>query len=470
MKNLFQKLLGVALIACIALSLSSCEELFGEWSKPVPASVVQEAKVLGAALETGAKVSVNYSVGSKNYVATFIKNSDDSYTLISNDYISSARAMTRDASPTSFIVPTGDASAVGSNIQLVLVGGKLQLSVKDTNGTPLFEARMDVEGGEVVVLNTNALGIDCSVGTVAVNDQPQPIKFPEMKTVNLTTGYSHFSVSYAVKYSQENHETWAAVVERYNHLDVMDVKAYEDYIAVMFSRDYVVYSLKEKGVEQLIAEHLYNDEFSGEFYLTSNDPIAEPKFVKTTDVVGIVDGLNQATYYLTKQVPKTGKQFTVARVSDPVTLNIPIGDYLTWEDIADAKPNLYNENGKYYITLNDVKYYLYESINMIWSDEGVTYNPDASYIFRETLFIDVYNELDSDPFSRQVMKLSDKSTVTWADIADVNSQISVDGDYIVFVRPEDSVPYRICNSDGTPIEATKEYNSNENYILLKYET
>ena len=170
-------LLGALMIG-LPMLLTSCEDLFGEWSKPVPASVVQEAKVLGAALETGAKVSVNYSVGSKNYVATFIKNSDDSYTLISNDYISSARAMTRDASPTSFIVPTGDASAVGSNIQLVLVGGKLQLSVKDTNGTPLFEARMDVEGGEVVVLNTNALGIDCSVSTVAVNDQPQPIKFP----------------------------------------------------------------------------------------------------------------------------------------------------------------------------------------------------------------------------------------------------------------------------------------------------
>jgi hypothetical protein len=473
MKNLFQKLLGVALIACIALSLSSCEELFGEWSKPVPASVVQEAKVLGAALETGAKVSVNYSVGSKNYVATFIKNSDDSYTLISNDYISGARAMTRDASPTSFIVPTGDAAAVGSNIQLVLVGGKLQLSVKDTNGTPLFEARMDVEGGEVVVLNTNALGIDCSVGTVAVNDQPQPIKIPDMKTVNLTMGSGNSKVSYAVKYSQENHETWAAVIERYNNLDVVEIKANKDYISVMFSKDFVVKSLMEVEEDQASAEEMYNYHFSGEFYLTSNDPIAEghsfvPKYVKTTDVVGIVDGQDQATYYLTKQVPKTGKQFTVARVSDPVTLNIPIGDYLTWGDIADANPNLYNENGKYYITLNDVKYYLYESINMIWSDEGVTYNPDASYIFRETLFIDVYNDLDSNPFSGQVMKLSDKSTVTWADIADVNSQISVDGDYIVFVRPEDSVPYRICNSDGTPIEATKEYNSYEKYILLKY--
>ena len=313
MKNLFQKLLGVALIACIALSLSSCEELFGEWSKPVPASVVQEAKVLGAALETGAKVSVNYSVGSKNYVATFIKNSDDSYTLISNDYISGARAMTRAASIT---VPTGDASAVGSNIQLVLVGGKLQLTVKDTNGTPLFEAQMNVDGGEIVVLNTNAAGIDCSVGSVAVNDQPQAIKNPEMKSVNLIMSYQGHSVSYAVKYSQENSETWAAVIERYNDLDVVEIKANEGYISVMFSHDLVVNSLMEGGVEQAIAEEMYTNLFSGEFYLISNNPnpsdaraltrnIApiEPKYVKTTDVVGLVDGQAQGTYYLTTQNP-----------------------------------------------------------------------------------------------------------------------------------------------------------------------
>ena len=317
MRKLFQKLLGVALIACIALSLSSCEELFGEWSKPVPASVVQEAKVLGAALETGAKVSVNYSVGSKNYVATFIKNSDDSYTLISNTYISGARAMTRDASPIPFTVPTGDAAAVGSNIQLVLVGGKLQLTVKDTNGTPLFEAQMNVDGGEVVVLNTNAAGIDCSVGSVAVNDQPQAIKNPEMKSVNLIMSYQGHSVSYAVKYSQENSETWAAVIERYNNLDVVEIKANEGYISVMFSHDLVVNSLIEGGVEQAIAEEMYTNLFSGEFYLISNNPnpsdaraltrnIApiEPKYVKTTDVVGIVDGQAKVDpYYLTAQNP-----------------------------------------------------------------------------------------------------------------------------------------------------------------------
>lgn len=317
MKKLFQKLLGVALIACIALSLSSCEELFGEWSKPVPASVVQEAKVLGAALETGAKVSVNYSVGSKNYVATFIKNSDDSYTLISNTYISGARAMTRDVSPIPFTVPTGDAAAVGSNIQLVLVDGKLQLTVKDTNGTPLFEAQMNVDGGEIVVLNTNAAGIDCSVGSVAVNDQPQAIKNPEMKSVNLIMSYQGHSVSYAVKYSQENSETWAAVIERYNNLDVVEIKSNEGYISVMFSHDLVVNSLIEGGVEQAIAEEMYTNLFSGEFYLISNNPnpsdaraltrnIApiEPKYVKTTDVVGIVDGQAKVDpYYLTAQNP-----------------------------------------------------------------------------------------------------------------------------------------------------------------------
>ena len=381
--------------------------------------------------------------------------------------------MTRDASPTSFIVPTGDASAVGSNIQLTLVGGKLQLSVKDTNGTPLFEARMDVEGGEVVVLNTNALGIDCSVGTVAVNDQPQAIKIPEMKTVNLTMGSGDSKVSYAVKYSQENNETWAAVIDRYNNLDVIEIKASNNYISVKFSHDLVVNTLVDNGVTAENAEMMYNHRLSIEFYLISNDPATGdhsfvPKYVKTTDVVGIVDEQAQDTYYLFEVAPTVEKQFTVARVSDPVTLNIPMGDNITWRDIADVNSNLNFEDSKYCLTLNNVKYYLYTSDRIVWTNDEVLYNPDESYNFRETLIIHVYNSLSSNPFSGQVMGLPDKSTVIWSEIADKNAQLSVDGDYIVFVRPEDSVPYRMCTSDGNPVGATEEYDSYKTYILLKY--
>ena len=433
MKNLFQKILGSALIACITLSLSSCEELFGEWSKPVPASVVQEAKVLGAALETGAKVSVNYSVGSKNYVATFIKNSDDSYTLISNTYISGARAMTRDASPIPFTVPTGDAAAVGSNIQLVLVGGKLQLTVKDTNGTPLFEAQMNVDGGEVVVLNTNAAGIDCSVGSVAVNDQPQPIKIPEMKTVNLTMGSGDSKVSYAVKYSQENNETWAAVIERYNNLDVVEIKANKDYISVMFSKDFVVKSLMEAEVDQAIAEEMYNYHFSGEFYLTSNDPIAEghsfvPKYVKTTDVVGIVDGQDQATYYLTTQVPIVATitvpiyelSNDIYSTSANVTLNIPLGDNLTWNDIIDFN------DGKIWVAENDNQFThivaTYQTYTfLVCGNEFVkptsTYNPEANYQFYQSrvIMLTYTHEGGSSGSTTSVI-----NGLTWSELLNIN--------------------------------------------------
>ena len=120
------------MIFCLSTLLTSCDEIFGEGDNPVPvippSPVVDEAKVLGAALEAGAIVSVTYNVGSTTYVATFVKNSDDSYTLQSNAKISAARALTRGVSdPT---VTVGDGATVGDQVQLLLSGNKLKLVAK----------------------------------------------------------------------------------------------------------------------------------------------------------------------------------------------------------------------------------------------------------------------------------------------------------------------------------------------------
>ena len=132
MKKLNSYLLLGAMIFCLSTLLTSCDEIFGEGDNPVPvippSPVVDEAKVLGAALEAGAIVSVTYNVGSTTYVATFVKNSDDSYTLQSNAKISAARALTRGVSdPT---VTVGDGATVGDQVQLLLSGNKLKLEVK----------------------------------------------------------------------------------------------------------------------------------------------------------------------------------------------------------------------------------------------------------------------------------------------------------------------------------------------------
>lgn len=295
MKKICKLMMGLVIAVALPMFLTSCEELFGEWDKstPVipgvpPTTVVDEAKVLGAALEAGATVTVNYTVGTSSYVATFKKNSDDSYTLISNTKVSAARALTRLAGPT---VPTGDAATIGDKIQLTLVGDKLVLTVKDTAGTSLFEAQMDVEGGEVVVINTNASGIDCTIGSVSVDDQAKEIKNPEMKSVKLIKGV----LSYAVKFIDG--EIWADVVKRYENTELLEISSTTDgYITVKFSKELVVETLMAEGLEEAVAEEFYTNNFSALFYLTY--PVASTRamtrsvsdgYVKEDDEVGNCD-------------------------------------------------------------------------------------------------------------------------------------------------------------------------------------
>lgn len=297
--------LWAALGLTATATLTSCEDILGHWEKPtpaVPASAVEDARVLGAALEAGATVSVNYTVGSRGYVATFQKNADDTYTLLSNTAAAAgARATTRMRLTPDYTVPTDDAAT--GYVLLELVGDKLVFTVKTAAGAPIFKAEMNVEGGEVSVVNTNGGGLDCTIGQVSVGDQAKAIVNPEMKTVNISDDYG--SVKYAVKYSED--DKWADVVKRYEGVEVVEITTSEDgFVSVKFSKDFIVATLMAIGGNTNDAESDYNNFFAGTFYLTTTNPNigsgsragtrgSAPTFIKAIDKV-----VGDATYYLTR--------------------------------------------------------------------------------------------------------------------------------------------------------------------------
>ena len=318
MKKLNSYLLLGAMIFCLSTLLTSCDEIFGEGDNPVPvippSPVVDEAKVLGAALEAGAIVSVTYNVGSTTYVATFVKNSDDSYTLQSNAKISAARALTRGVSdPT---VTVGDGATVGDLVQLLLSGNKLKLVVKAANGNPLFEATMNIETGEIAIINTNAKGVNCTIGSFAVNGDTKDIKNPEMQ--NVTVNFAHTLVvpatsislsltfNYAVQYL--NGETWADVIARYKACDHGEISTTDDdFISITFRKDIATEVIKaavstlDYNVAVLVTpdkiEELATAVSQTKLYLYTQEP------VRSADVV---DG--NKTYVLSLQAPVTYKK------------------------------------------------------------------------------------------------------------------------------------------------------------------
>ena len=321
MKKLNSYLLLGAMIFCLSTLLTSCEDLFGEWSKPVvvqtpPSTVVAEAKVLGAALEAGATVSISYTVGSTTYVATFVKNADDSYTLQSNVKPSATRALTRTAADP--VVSVGTGAAVGDQVQLVLVGGKLKLVVKAANDNPLFEATMDIETGQIAIFNTNAQGINCGIGSFAVNGSPMAIKNPEMQQVTVQStqpmqvpGSSpiielSLVFNYTVQYL--NGETWADVIARYKACDHGEISTTDDdFISITFRKDIATEVIKaavstlDYNVAVLVTpdkiEELATAVSQTKLYLYTQEP------VRSADVV---DG--NKTYVLSLQAPVTYKK------------------------------------------------------------------------------------------------------------------------------------------------------------------
>lgn len=317
MKKLNSYLLLGAMIFCLSTLLTSCDEIFGEGDNPVPvippSPVVDEAKVLGAALEAGAIVSVTYNVGSTTYVATFVKNSDDSYTLQSNAKISAARALTRGVSdPT---VTVGDGATVGDQVQLLLSGNKLKLVVKAANGNPLFEATMNIETGEIAIINTNAKGVNCTIGSFAVNGDTKDIKNPEMQLVKVQFTQtmidpgSSISLSLVFNYTVQylNGETWADVIARYKASDHGEISTTDDgFISITFRQDIALEVVKaavstlDYNVAVLVTpdkiEELATAVSQTKYYLYTTVP------VKSTDVV---DG-SQQDYGLTPFTYKKG--------------------------------------------------------------------------------------------------------------------------------------------------------------------
>lgn len=316
-KKLNACLLLGAMMICLSTLLTSCGELFGEGSNPVPVPVVDETNVLGAALEAGATVSISYTVGSTSYVATFIKNIDDSYTLQSNATASSTRALTRTAADP--LVAVGDGAAVGDRIQLVVVGGKLKLVVKAVNDNPLFEATMDIETGQIAIFNTNAKGVNCGIGSFAVNGNPMAIKNPEMQQVTVqftqpmqVPGYSpiielSLVFNYTVQYL--NGETWADVIARYKASDHGEISTTDDgYVSITFRQD-ITLEVVKSAVSQLnydVAVSVTPDKIEEmattvsqtKYYLYTTVP------VKSTDVI---DGSHQ-DYGLSVDAPVTYKK------------------------------------------------------------------------------------------------------------------------------------------------------------------
>lgn len=271
MKKILSKLLGGVLLLSLCVSLTSCEDILGKWEKPVPqvpSTVVEEVKVLGAALEAGATVTINYTVGTTEYIATFQKGDGDTYTLISNyKKPSAARAMTRSVSS---IVSEGDGASLGDKMQLKLVGDNLLFSVMTYVDSPLFEALINVVSGEVTVHNTNAVGYDCTIGGFSVNDAPQNIKVPEMQSVKVLTGND---LSFAVKYIDG--ESWADVTKR-NDEWIEITTTTDGYVSVILSNKLIIETLKgeaegTKTPEEL--EALYNTYFSGTFYLYAKEEV-----------------------------------------------------------------------------------------------------------------------------------------------------------------------------------------------------
>lgn len=271
----------------------------------VPSTVVEEVKLLGAALEAGATVTINYTVGGASYIATFQKGDGDTYTLISNVVKpSTARAMTRTA-VADFSVPTGDA-ANATNILLTLEGDKLVFTVKSAKDATLFKALMNVADGAVTVINANTGGKDCAIGSVSVNDEVKEIKNPEMKYVNISRG----DFQYPVKFSDG--DTWANVVEIYKDIDIVKITSTtEGYISVEFSKDIVADMLKAVGNTN-DPEEYYNANFSGSFYLYAKEEVylssragtraVVPSYtytpIKSTDAVDV-----DKTYILGPAVP-----------------------------------------------------------------------------------------------------------------------------------------------------------------------
>ena len=252
-----------SLVCCLALILTGCEDILGHWEKPTPATpavpetVVEEAKVLGAALEEGATVTVKYTVAGNTFTATFKKNGDN-YDLVSNT--AGARALTRAASYTPSLSTTAD-------------GLKLFLKViEEGTTTAVLEAYMEIKTGEIWVFQAAAGGFDVSAFKID-NEQPA-ITNQYNKQVTIQGA----STTYAYINYKEG-ETWKDVYDRYKEFSHNELTITGDgYLSV------------SKDANTLYG--VYNES-------------APFTYAKSTDLVGKNGEADCATYYTTLTAPNT---------------------------------------------------------------------------------------------------------------------------------------------------------------------
>lgn len=411
------KSLLAVLVLATPLTLTSCEgtldDILGEWSRPVPSTVVEDARVLGAAVAKGAIVTVTYKVGNTTYTAKFEKIDGDNYKLISNTQgAAGARAMTR-ALTTDPEVPT-DANDVNAPT-LTIVSGKLVLVVKATNGAPLFEAQFKIETGETTIINTNALGTNCTIGSFAVNDDKKEIKNPEMQEVTITFTHTvnpgttplELTFKYAVQYS--NGEKWSDVVARYKDSGHAEIGTYDDYISIQFDKEIAKEVIKEAVTDAGASGSINETTIDGlattvsqiKLYLQYNDPtplsaramtrmvaMPVPVYVKSTEAVGTQDN-----YYLDTKAPLAVSVYKLedgnypSESNETVMLGIPAVENLTWKNIRDANNSSIEKYGSYYDDANKPLAKSVGNIFIVCNNELVfdddVYDPNKTYEFWE---------------------------------------------------------------------------------------
>ena len=95
MKNYLCKILGGVLFLTLPLTQTSCEWLFGDEDNPVHNTTPEEILTnLGAALEDGALITINFTIDGVDYTSTFKKVGDE---YVEQSTVAGARAMTRAA-------------------------------------------------------------------------------------------------------------------------------------------------------------------------------------------------------------------------------------------------------------------------------------------------------------------------------------------------------------------------------------
>ena len=274
MKKTIQTLMMAVTLLALPLTFTSCEDILGKWEKPVPNTVVEEAKVLGAALETGATVSITYTISGTSYIATFTKNADDTYTLVSNvEATASTRGLTRTLkisaiSPSLILQGHVNFKPASPPVLQVLNFKVIELA---TTPTPLIEVSLDVESGAEI---KKTLAAGCAIMSLSINDveapvtMQTPLSFGVIIRENPTT---RIMVSY------NNNEGWKEIIYRYKESDY--IHFYEDddhYISIRVNKN--------------------NDNY---YLVRNNTP--PYTYVKSNDQ--IITGGDNISYYITDVTP-----------------------------------------------------------------------------------------------------------------------------------------------------------------------